>query len=156
VHALPAVNSLPPRRSRHRPRDRAAHRPQVAVASRPFAALIDAICCRSSGMEFLVHIQVNLPADMPSEDVTDLLAREAERGRELKRAGTIARMWRIPGRRANVGIWQAPHTDSLHEAIMSLPAFGWLDVQVTALATHHLEAADDPSGTDSNPQATTR
>jgi len=93
-------------------------------------------------MEFLVHIQVNLPPEMSAEDAAALFAEEGARGRELKQAGTIARMWRIPGRIANVGIWHAETVDDLHQAIASLPAFRWLDVQVTVLATHHLEAVD--------------
>ncbi len=91
-------------------------------------------------MEFLVQIQVNFPADMAADQLADLIAREEARGCELKNAGVIVRIWRIPGRRANVGIWQGENADAIHEAIMSLPAFPWTDVHVTALATHYLEA----------------
>ena len=93
-------------------------------------------------MEFLVQIQVDFPPDMPADQLADVTAREADRGRELKDAGTIVRIWRIPGRRANVGIWRAETPDELHEALTSLPAFPWIDARVTPLATHHLEAAD--------------
>jgi muconolactone D-isomerase len=91
-------------------------------------------------VEFLVQIQVAFPPEMPAEQLDDVMAREVERGRELKDAGTIVRIWRVPGRRANVGIWQAETADELHEAITSLPAFPWIDARVTPLATHHLEA----------------
>lgn len=91
-------------------------------------------------MEFLVQIQVDFPPDMPAEQLADIVAREAERGRELKDAGTIVRIWRVPGRRANVGVWSAATPDELHAAITSLPAFPWIDARVTPLATHHLEA----------------
>lgn len=91
-------------------------------------------------MEFLVQIQVNFPPEMPPAELDDVMAREHARGTELRAAGTIKRIWRIPGRRANVGIWEAPGTDELHAAITSLPAFPWIDARVTALATHHLEA----------------
>lgn len=93
-------------------------------------------------MEFLVQIQVDFPPEMPAEQLADVMARETVRGRELKEAGTIVRIWRIPGRRANVGVWSAATADELHEAITSLPAFPWIDARVTPLATHHLEAAD--------------
>ncbi len=92
-------------------------------------------------MEFLVQIQVLLPADMDPAVKAGLVEREQARGRELKDAGTIVRMWRIPGRVANVGIWQAADATALHEAITSLPLFPWIDAQVTALATHYLEAS---------------
>lgn len=90
-------------------------------------------------MEFLVQIQVNFPPEMRPEELADVMGREAARGKELKDAGTIVRIWRIPGRRANVGVWQGPDANAIHEAITSLPAFPWIDARVTALATHHLE-----------------
>lgn len=93
-------------------------------------------------MEFLVEIQVNFPPDLPAEQLGAVVERETIRGRELKEAGTIVRIWRIPGRRANVGIWAGADADEIHQAITSLPAFPWIDARVTALATHPLEAAD--------------
>jgi muconolactone D-isomerase len=64
---------------------------------------------------------------------------ELRRGRELKDAGTIVRMWRIPGRTANVGLWDASDATTLHDAIASLPMFPYLSAEVTPLAVHHLE-----------------
>jgi len=86
--------------------------------------------------EFLVRIEINLPADLEAEDREELVAAEAKRGRELIEAGTMVRIWRLPGRRANVGIWSAADADALHAAITTLPMFPYLDVEVTALATH--------------------
>jgi muconolactone D-isomerase len=91
-------------------------------------------------VEFLVRIQVSFPPDMPPEQIADVLEREGVRGRELRDAGTIVRIWRIPGRRENVGVWRGETADAIHDAIMSLPAFPWIDAHVTALATHYLEA----------------
>jgi len=91
-------------------------------------------------MEFLVQIQVTLPAELSSTDREGLMEREQARGRELKEQGVIRRIWRIPGRTANVGIWDAPDPTVLHEALTSLPMFPYIDATVTPLATHHLEA----------------
>jgi muconolactone D-isomerase len=91
-------------------------------------------------VEFLVLVQVNFPPDMPVDRRGAIAEQEVERGRELRRQGTILRIWRIPGRQANVGIWVADSADDLHSKIASLPAFPWLDVVVTPLATHPLEA----------------
>jgi muconolactone D-isomerase len=76
----------------------------------------------------------------------ELLDRERRRGVELRSAGTIKRIWRIPGRFANAAIYEAPDATALHEAISSLPLFPWLDVDVTPLALHYLEAdtLEDP------------
>jgi muconolactone D-isomerase len=91
-------------------------------------------------VEFLVQIQVRFPPEMSREELADIVRRETIRGRELQEAGTIVRIWRVAGRRANAGIWKAETGDELHAAITSLPAFPWLEVDVTPLATHPLEA----------------
>jgi len=94
-------------------------------------------------MEFLVRITVRLPGDMPADERQDLLAAELRRGRELRQAGTIASIWRIPGGLRNVGIWDAPDAGALHDAIASLPCFPWIESEVIALAPHPVEGADD-------------
>jgi muconolactone D-isomerase len=90
-------------------------------------------------MEFLVQIQVTLPPELSSTDREGLMELEQARGRELKDQGVIRRIWRIPGRTANVGIWDAPDPTVLHEALTSLPMFPYIDATVTPLATHYLE-----------------
>jgi muconolactone D-isomerase len=92
--------------------------------------------------EFLVEIEIGLPPSTPDDERAALLAAEAARGRELRDAGAIVRMWRVPGRRANVGIWSAADASELHELIGSLPLFPWMDVQVRALADHYLMLDD--------------
>jgi muconolactone D-isomerase len=91
-------------------------------------------------MDFLVRIEVSLPHDLPTADRTELMARERERGRELRAVGTLARIWRLPGRLANVSVWTAQDADALHEALTSLPLWPYAEVTVTALARHPLEA----------------
>jgi muconolactone D-isomerase len=90
-------------------------------------------------MKFLVEIQVSVPPQLPAAERSRLVEAEAQRGRELKDAGTILLIWRIPGRTANVGIWEAAGPTALHEAIASLPMFPYLQADVTALAEHPLE-----------------
>ncbi len=90
-------------------------------------------------MEFAVDIEVRLPSDLPAGERAALLADEERRGRELHADGTIVRIWRVPGRLANLGIWSAADATALHEALTSLPVFAYADVRVHALATHHLE-----------------
>lgn len=87
-------------------------------------------------MEFLVHIEVRWPPDGDPEEVRRLTAAERLRGRELAAEGRIRRMWRIPGRRANWGLWDAPDATELHAAIASLPFFPYLEVEVIPLAAH--------------------
>ena len=87
-------------------------------------------------MEFLVHIEVRWPPDGDPDEFARLVDAERARAQELAAAGTIKRLWRIPGRRANYGLWSADDVTTLHTAITSLPFFPWLDVEVIALAEH--------------------
>jgi muconolactone D-isomerase len=91
-------------------------------------------------MEFLVHIEVQWPPDGDPAELQRITAAERERAKVLTAAGTIRRLWRIPGRRANWGLWEAPDATALHAAISSLPFFPWLSVEVHPLAAH----ASDP------------
>lgn len=90
-------------------------------------------------MEFLVRIDVALPGEMPEAQRAELVAAERAYGLELRRRGTIKRVWRIPGGIRNVGIWEAQDATEVHEAIVGLPMFPWLQAEVTALARHPLE-----------------
>jgi muconolactone D-isomerase len=94
---------------------------------------------------FLIQISVALPPDMPAQERAALLEQERVRGRELKDAGTIQDLWRVPGKQANVGIWRGRNATELHEALTSLPVWRWTEIAVTPLADHHL--TNDPEGT---------
>lgn len=91
---------------------------------------------RVARQEFLVSIVNNFPTDTPPDTRDSLVAAEAERARSLVDEGIILRLWRIPGRRQNVGLWSATSADELHSAIASLPMYPYLDVTVTPLAAH--------------------
>lgn len=91
-------------------------------------------------MQFLVQIESREQPPGDQSYLDDLAERERERGLELRRAGIIREIWRVAGRQANVGIWEAADATELHAAIASLPAFRWVDVHVTALARHPLDS----------------
>lgn len=86
-------------------------------------------------MEFLVHMELTaIPGGTDAEAA--LLEHESKRARELAEAGTLLRLWRIPGRRENWGIWQASDANQLHDALASLPLFPFLVITVHPLASH--------------------
>ena len=95
-------------------------------------------------MEFLVHIEIQLDGSLSAEEREALYAAEAERARVLAEAGHLVRLWRIPGRRANWGLWQAADATELHEVLTSLPLWPYMDVDVIPLARH----PNDPLGAD--------
>jgi muconolactone D-isomerase len=92
-------------------------------------------------MEFLVHMKVGEIETGP-ETETALRQQEAARARELSAAGILVRLWRVPGRRENWGIWNAQDADQLHSALASLPMFAYLAITVHPLASH----PNDPRG----------
>ncbi len=92
-------------------------------------------------MEFLVRIETRLAEDMPAERCDQLMQAEIARARELIAAGLLRRIWRVPGRLANISLYEAPDATAVHEAISSLPLWPWMTVMVEALALHPLEAA---------------
>lgn len=94
----------------------------------------------ATGCNYLVEIRVHIPPEIPPSRRKELMAAELLRGRELRSAGTIQRIWRIPGALANVGIWQAADVTELQDRIASLPLFPYMDTLVTALAEHPVES----------------
>jgi muconolactone D-isomerase len=89
-----------------------------------------------STSEFLVRMENLLPAGMPADERARLVNAEGVRARELAAAGILLRLWRVAGRRANVGIWRARTTAELHDALASLPLFPYLDIEVIPLSGH--------------------
>jgi muconolactone D-isomerase len=86
--------------------------------------------------EYLVRIEVDWPPDGDSRLRDQLIEEERIRAQQLVSDGTLRRLWRIPGRWANYGIWRVDDATQLHDAISSLPFYPWLDVTVEALANH--------------------
>jgi muconolactone D-isomerase len=86
-------------------------------------------------MEFLVNIRIERPLleDGPARELAE---REAAVAQELVAAGHIQRMWRVPGRRDNWGLWCAESATELHDLLSSLPMWPWMDVVVHPLAAH--------------------
>ena len=87
-------------------------------------------------MEFLVRIEINWPPDAPEEDRERIFAEELEAGQRLARAGQLRRLWRIPGRWANWSLYQVADATELHAALVTLPLYPWMDIEVHALAEH--------------------
>ena len=91
-------------------------------------------------MEFLVRSENRLPPETPASQRAELRAAERARADELRAQGVLRRLWRVPGRTATIGLYEAADPAALHDALVSLPMSPWLDVHVEALATHPQEA----------------
>jgi muconolactone D-isomerase len=90
-------------------------------------------------MEFLVRFETAQPASMSDTERERLRVIERERAMELRAAGILLRLWRLPGRRGGIGLWEAADATALHDALVSLPMYPWTDNVVEPLATHPQE-----------------
>ncbi|MER5493186.1 muconolactone Delta-isomerase family protein [Streptomyces sp. NPDC002490] len=94
-------------------------------------------------MEFLVNIHIVWPHDMDPAHKDAVSTAERRRAAELAEAGHLVRMWRVPGRTENWGLWRAADATELHAIISSLPVWPWMDVTVHALAQHPVDPLPD-------------
>ena len=92
-------------------------------------------------MEFLVDINMNMPSDMAEDELAGIKSRERARGEELMAQGKLRRIWRQPGRRASVSLYEVRDATEFHAVLSSLPQFPWMDIQITALADHPLDGS---------------
>jgi muconolactone D-isomerase len=89
-------------------------------------------------MEFLVVLTQDWTALRDRTDLDELIRAERLVGAELRTAGTLQQIWRLPGQRANVGVWQAVDATDLHRQLSRLPLWPWLTARVDVLAAHEL------------------
>ena len=87
-------------------------------------------------MQFMVKIDVSLPAAMPQGEKDDFRKRENARAHELVEEMKLRRIWRIVGTTANYGIWEAESLEELHASIGSLPLYPFMKIEVTPLIAH--------------------
>lgn len=86
-----------------------------------------------------MRIEVDLPADTYHARRAVLEQAERTRGEELRASGHLVRIWRAPGRRANVSLYRVADATELHGILASLPLWPWMTISVEALAVHPLE-----------------
>ncbi len=89
--------------------------------------------------EFLVRTENHAATRIGAEEISRLRAGERERAMELRAAGQLKRLWRVPGRNATVGLYEAADATELHDLLVSLPMWPYTDVSVEALAQHPQE-----------------
>ena len=87
-------------------------------------------------MKYLVHMDVNLPADMAEDEAAQLKGAEKEYSQQLQRAGKWPEIWRVVGQYANYSIFDVESHDELHEILQNLPLFAYMDLTVVPLARH--------------------
>ncbi len=87
-------------------------------------------------MLFLVHMIVNIPADIPEDEVNRIKLLEKEYSQDLQRQGKWPHIWRVVGEYANYSVFDAASNDDLHTMLSQLPLFPYMQIKVTPLAKH--------------------
>jgi muconolactone D-isomerase len=89
--------------------------------------------------EFLVNIKIDWPRDLSEETVETLSTDERNMAAALAEKGHLVRMWRVPGRRENWGLWRALDATELHAILSALPVWPYMDLTVHPLAEHPVD-----------------
>ncbi|HEU4600057.1 MAG TPA: muconolactone Delta-isomerase family protein [Solirubrobacterales bacterium] len=84
-------------------------------------------------MKFLVEIELQFPATMAAAEKAKVLEGHERRGGELIEDGTIAHIWRLTGKNANVGVWEIEDPAALSAALDSMPSFPYMQTGIRAL-----------------------
>lgn len=94
-------------------------------------------------MLFKVEMDIHVPIDFDPVRFEELKAAEKARFQELQRAGIWRHIWRVVGKYSNVSIFDVADNAELHDIMMSLPLYPFMEVRVTALCRHPSSIHDD-------------
>lgn len=94
-------------------------------------------------MLFKVEMDVNVPLGYDPERFEQLKAAEKAYSQELQRQGKWRHIWRVAGQYQNVSIFDVESNSELHDILMSLPLYPFMDIRVTALCRHPSSIRDD-------------
>ncbi len=87
-------------------------------------------------MLFHVRMNVCLPKDMPAAEADDLKAREKALAQSLQASGKWRHLWRIVGQYSNYSVFDVESAEELHQILLSLPLFPYMEVSVEAMCRH--------------------
>ncbi|AMM87095.1 muconolactone Delta-isomerase [Martelella sp. AD-3] len=96
-------------------------------------------------MLFHVRMDVNIPRDLPGDEVADILAREKAYSQDLQRQGKWRHIWRIAGQYSNISIFDVADNDELHALLSGLPLFKFMQIEVAPLLRHPSAIREDDS-----------
>ena len=87
-------------------------------------------------MLFMVEMEVVVPHTVEKQSFEVLKAAEKVRSQDLQKEGKWRHLWRIVGHYSNVSIFDVANPQELHDIMMSLPLYPFMEVKVTPLCQH--------------------
>jgi muconolactone D-isomerase len=94
-------------------------------------------------MLFKVEMDVNVPQDIDPDMFEVVKAKEKKYAEELQQSGKWRHLWRIVGQYKNISIFDVESSEELHNILMGLPLYPYMDVRVEALCRHPSSVGDD-------------
>lgn len=94
-------------------------------------------------MLFHVRMDVRIPHDLPVDLVARLKADEKALSQQLQQSGKWRHIWRVAGLYSNVSIFDVESNSELHELLMSLPLYPYMQIEVMPLCRHPSSIRDD-------------
>jgi muconolactone D-isomerase len=94
-------------------------------------------------MLFHVKMTVKLPLDMDPAKAAQIKADEKELAQRLMREGKWRHLWRIAGQYANYSVFDLGSVQELHDTLLQLPLFPYMDIEIDALCRHPSSIRED-------------
>ncbi|MDT4854892.1 Muconolactone Delta-isomerase [compost metagenome] len=94
-------------------------------------------------MLFHVKMTVKLPLDMDPAKAAQIKADEKELAQRLMREGKWRHLWRIAGQYANYSVFDLDSVQELHDTLLQLPLFPYMEIEIDALCRHPSSIRDD-------------
>ena len=87
-------------------------------------------------MLFHVRMDVRIPHDLDPIRVDELKRVERERAQALQAEGKWRHLWRIAGHYANYSVFDVASVEALHDTLLQLPLFPYMDIEIEGLCRH--------------------
>ncbi|MFD0847868.1 muconolactone Delta-isomerase [Sphingosinicella sp.] len=87
-------------------------------------------------MLFQVEMHVRVPDTVDPARFDALKAEEKARAEALQKSGKWRHLWRHAGQYANTSIFDVESNAELHELLVGLPLFPFMEIRVTPLCRH--------------------
>ena len=86
---------------------------------------------------------VNLPLEKDPAKAATLKADEKELAQRLQQEGKWRHLWRIAGHYANYSVFDVASVEALHDTLLQLPLFPYMDIEIEGLCRHPSSIHDD-------------
>lgn len=94
-------------------------------------------------MLFQVRMDVNIPRDIPVEQINKIKVLEKAYSQDLQRQGKWRHIWRISGQYSNISIFDVDSNEELHNILQGLPLYPFMNIEVMALNRHPSSIRDN-------------